>query len=139
MDGKPVYIDVMGWMGRAALGWLQAPDDPLREYADGSSALAIGSDITSMDVAVYDPVTKKRTVSLPAPANLPAGMFLLAPWKMFLDGSPQGYTAWFKDPGYYDWDGRTAAESFDPAAKSFIGLPGTLNFQPEDLDRWVAN
>lgn len=139
MDGKPVHIDVMGWMGRAALGWLQAPDDPLREYADGSSALAIGSDITSMDVAVYDPVTKERTVSLPAPANLPAGMFLLAPWKMFLDGSPQGYTAWFKDPGYYDWDGRTAAESFDPAAKSFIGLPGTLNFQPEDLDRWVAN
>lgn len=139
MGGNPVYVDVMGWMGRAALGWTQDPTDPLSEYADGSGALEIGSDITGMDTPLYDPASKKQTNLLPAPANLPSNMLLFAPWKIFLDGSPQGYTAWFKEPGYYDWGDYTAADSFDPMAPHFIGLPGTINTRPEDLSKWVMN
>ena len=36
------------------------------------------------------------------PENLPAGRIFLGAWKLIYDGSNQGYTGFFKKPGYYN-------------------------------------
>lgn len=128
------YMDFAGWPNRATLGWKSSAGTA---YDDFSGALPIGTDITSLDVSVFDMATGAKTTELPAPENLPPNYLFLSAWKIIFDGSPQGYTAWLKNPGYYDWGSYAPADSFDPEAKNFIGLPGTVNFPPDTLKQQV--
>ena len=57
---------------------------------------------------------------------------MLGAYKFIFDGSPQGYTAWMKNPGYYDWGKYTAENSFNKASY-FNGLEGTLNMPVPNL------
>lgn len=43
----------------------------------------------------------------------------LGAWKQFYDGSPQGYTALFKRPGYWDKQGQNG---FDPETNQDLVL-----------------
>lgn len=129
-------VDVAGWMNRAALGWRPGkPGEPL--FGDGSGAVRIGEDITGRPAALYggDPwagaAVKERDV--PVPEGLPSDRLFLGAWKVLFDGSPQGYTAWLKEPGYYRWGGHTAADSFD-GSPFFDGARGTLNLSVPDLE-----
>ena len=47
----------------------------------------------------------------------------LGAWKQFYDGSPQGYTALFKRPGYWDKQGQNG---FDPETNQDLGPDGPL-------------
>ena len=47
----------------------------------------------------------------------------LGAWKQFYDGSPQGYTALFKRPGYWDKQGQNG---FDPETNEDLGPDGPL-------------
>lgn len=135
VEAQPgVWMDFAGWPNRATLGWKSTSGTA---YDDFSEALPIGSDITSLDVSVFDMLTGNKTADLPAPEGLPANRLFLSAWKIIFDGSPQGYTAWLKNPGYYDWGSHTPADSFDPEAANFIGLAGSVNFPADILKRQV--
>ena len=135
-------IDTAGWMNRAALGWRQdgAPTRPGEArplFSDATSAVKTGRDITRRSTPVYGmdpssgaPVKQKEIL---APGELPSGRLLLGAWKLLFDGSPQGYTAWLKDPGYYRWGDYAAGDSFD-RAPYFDGARGTLNLTPAQLE-----
>lgn len=138
--------DAAGWVNRAALGWREsdasAPDDRTNGetllFTDASAAVKTGGDITRRPVEVYG--TDQRTgevrkeADISVPSGLPDGMLFLGAWKLLFDGSPQGYTAWLKSPGYYDWGTYTAADSFD-GAPFFNGAKGTLNITPTRMER----
>ena len=138
-------VDSAGWMNRATLGWADNvnPDFPTDIYADGSNAVKTGSDITSMQVEMYYKDGNGSVVHFPyevtdpdyaavGEAELPQQRIFLGAWKIVDDGSPQGYTAWMKKPGYYDWGDYTAEDSFDKAGY-FNGLAGTRYFTSEGL------
>ena len=139
--------DMYGWMSRAALGWTNdgTTDDGIQEYyTNGSNALPIGSDITSLPVVMYS----KPGMGIPyeqldpsyasvLEADLPENRIMLGAWKILGDGSPQGYTAWMKKPGYYDWGDYTAEDSFDKAGY-FNGLPGTRYYTTEGLTHVIS-
>lgn len=135
--------DVAGWMNRAALGWRNPASSSGLEaetllFSDASTAVKTGADITRLPTTVYgvDPQTgavDKETV-FPVPAGLPSDRLLLGAWKLLFDGSPQGYTAWLKAPGYYHWGSHTTADSFDNSSV-FNGAEGTLNLSPAHLER----
>ncbi len=138
--------DAAGWMNRAALGWREsgrsassdAADVEAFLFADAAEAVKTGGDITRRPVAVYamaqDARTIRKEADIPAPPGLAPGMLFLGAWKLLFDGSPQGYTAWLKYPGYYDWGTYTAADSFD-GASFFNGAKGTLNISPQRLEQ----
>lgn len=116
--------DAFGWINRMLLGWTSVAGK-----FDQPGTVNPGNDLTSYAMPPMG------TTTFPTPAaDLPKDRLLFGAWKFIFDGSNQGYTGWFKNPGYYDWgvneDGtlRTGASSFDTTATSFIGLPGTLNF-----------
>ncbi|HIV66184.1 MAG TPA: amidohydrolase [Candidatus Mailhella excrementigallinarum] len=138
-------IDAAGWMNRAALGWRDAASrsssegDELR-FSDASGAVKSGEDITRLPVRIYGMDARgevRLEGEVPIPGELPSGMLFLGAWKLLFDGSPQGYTAWLKAPGYYDWGTYTAADSFD-GAPFFNGARGTLNISPAGLERLLA-
>ena len=118
--GLRVLLHPMGNLpaNRKIMGWKDAGDGL---YSDGSEAVKIGADVTSW-----------AFTDASVPSGLPSDMLMLGAYKFIFDGSPQGYTAWMKAPGYYDWDGYTAANSFQQS-EYFIGLPGTLNVSVEAL------
>ena len=70
-----------------------------------------GSDITKYKApnAAFDVNT----------ADLPDQHLFLGAWKQFYDGSPQGYTALFKLPGYWDKQGQNG---FDPEYNNGAGM-----------------
>ena len=70
-------------------------------------------------------------------AELPEQRVFLGAWKLLEDGSPQGYTAWMKKPGYYDWDKYTAEDSFNKASY-FNGLPGTRYYTSAGLTHAIG-
>lgn len=105
--------DAHGLPNRKALGWKDTGDG---KYTDASQAPGIGADITRWQIPGGKPV----------PAGLPQDYLLLGAHKFVYDGSPQGYTAWMKAPGYYDWRNYTPKDSFIES-DSFVGLPGTVN------------
>ncbi|WP_294624547.1 amidohydrolase [uncultured Bilophila sp.] len=117
-----ISFDAMGPTNRQALGWKKSNDaDP---FTDGSDALQAGADLTSLNAGKD------------VPENLPANQLLFGAWKIIFDGSPQGYTAWMKKPGFYDWDEYTADHSFDKAGY-FNGLEGTLNMTVDALKQTI--
>ena len=107
-------IDAMGGANRKLLGWTGT------QSKDGSNAVKTGEDITS------------RNIGTEVPSDLPSNRVMLGAWKFIFDGSPQGYTAWMKKPGYYDWGDYTADDSFNKAGY-FNGLQGTLNIPVDTL------
>lgn len=136
-------IDVAGWMNRAALGWKDTgasrhAGDGVPLFDDAASAVKTGEDITRRGTAVYgiDPHTGTgfKETDIPAPEGLPSERLFLGAWKLLFDGSPQGYTAWLKAPGYYNGGTYTAADSFD-GAPYFDGARGTLNISPAQLEQ----
>ena len=141
--------DGAGWTNRAALGWANNlnADFPTDVYADGSNAIKTGSDITSLPVVQY--LNKSGSiVGIPyedidsdyaavGKAKLPEQRIFLGAWKLLDDGSPQGYTAWMKKPGYYDWGDHTAEDSFDKAGY-FNGLPGTRYYTEKGLTHAIG-
>ena len=74
---------VLGWKG----------DD----YSDPGDSPAKGSDITSLSLKGVSAQMGGK-----APEGLPANRFFMGAWKIIYDGSNQGYTGYFKTPGYYD-------------------------------------
>ncbi len=135
-------MDVAGWVNRAALGWRErdpsgAPEQKSIRFTDASGAVRVGEDITRYPVRICSSDAPERDAAwreIPVPAGLPSGRVFLGAWKLLFDGSPQGYTAWFKAPGYYDWGTYTAADSFD-GAPYFDGAHGTLNLGKDMLER----
>ena len=101
-----ISFDAMGPTNRQALGWKKSNDaDP---FTDGSDALQAGADLTSLNAGKD------------VPENLPANQLLFGAWKIIFDGSPQGYTAWMKKPGFYDWDEYTATTASTRLATSTV-------------------
>lgn len=126
--GSSDGADQIGWMNRAQLGWTSSQGI---EY-DRPGTLKIGDDITSHSLPAVPAVSLP---AIPAPEGLPPNYLMFGAWKLIFDGSNQGYTGWFKSPGYYDSGAYTPADSFDGGASgSFIGLPGTLNFSAAKLE-----
>ncbi len=119
---KGQIIDAMGTGNRKLLGW---KDTGNKLFTDGSEAVQPGADITSL------PAGKD------VPANLPENTMLFGAWKFIFDGSPQGYTAWMKKPGFYDWGDYTAEDSFNKAGY-FNGLEGTLNITVDALKKNIG-
>ena len=113
-------IDGMGASNRKAMGWEDTGDGKFSKFIEGTTA-TIGQDITSWDIGNTD-----------VPSNLPSDYLMLGAYKLLFDGSPQGYTAWMKSPGYYDWKDYTEKDSFEKS-DYFIGLPGTQNIAPDVL------
>ena len=122
-EAKPgVIIDAMGPGNRRILGWKDTDGD--QSFGDASDALKGGADITFLNAGKD------------VPQNLPANQLLFGAWKIIFDGSPQGYTAWMKKPGFYDWDKYTAEDSFNKAGY-FNGLEGTLNMTVDALKQVI--
>ena len=111
-------IDAMGATNRKAMGWKDTGDG---KFSDATDAAKVGDDITSWNIGNTE-----------VPANLPSDYLMLGAYKLLFDGSPQGYTAWMKSPGYYDWKDYTAKDSFEKS-DYFIGLAGTQNIAPDVL------
>lgn len=149
-------VDSAGWINRAALGWdsgtlslagaeTAAMTGNNIPFADGRRAVANGSDITRLAMPAYAadkdrngaPVAVSRGAVTP-PAGLAAdNRLFLGAWKFTFDGSPQGYTAWMKQPGFYRWGAYTAADSFNKAG-FFNGAVGTDNMSPAALETLIA-
>lgn len=93
----PLGGDVMGEINRDFLGWKSSGPyenlpvtQPLgKADVKTPQARTVGDDLTNY----------KRPGGVP---ELPDNRLLMGSWKLFLDGSIQGYTGWLKDPGYYD-------------------------------------
>lgn len=111
--------DAHGLPNRKALGWKDTGDG---KYTDASQAPSVGDDITRWQIPGGTPV----------PPSLPSQHLMLGAYKFVYDGSPQGYTAWMKSPGYYDWRSYTPKDSFIPS-DAFVGLPGTVNIPYESF------
>lgn len=115
------YYNQAGANNRRLMGWQSSGETPVDMHLDGSSAVPVGADVTS------------RNVGQNVPANLPANMVLHGAHKLLFDGSPQGYTAWFKSPGFYDWgaytkdDSSILDDSLKPSANQFFVGAGSLN------------
>ncbi|MEI3453895.1 MAG: amidohydrolase [Bilophila wadsworthia] len=115
-------IDAMGATNRKAMGWKDTGDG---KFSDATDAAKVGDDITSWNIGNTE-----------VPANLPSDYLMLGAYKLLFDGSPQGYTAWMKSPGYYDWKDYTAKDSFEKS-DYFIGLAGTQNIAPDVLTNLI--
>lgn len=116
--------DQGGGLNRMCFGWTDEGGIPftLSWYANGTNATPIGSDITQLQPLTPTDAQFSNFAPMPLPTtgwdtNFKDKIFLGA-YKLFSDGSPQGYTALMKRPGYYDWGTHTAADSFDYATQA---------------------
>lgn len=150
-------VDSAGWLNRAALGWTTAStslagaetatmtDEKTLPFADGSRAVPIGSDITRLAMPVWSvgtdrngaPVAEAKGRIAPPAALADHNRLFLGAWKFTLDGSPQGYTAWMKKPGFYRWGANRAEDSFNRAG-FFNGAVGTDNIPVPALETMIS-
>lgn len=129
--GSADGTDRLGWMNRAHMGWSSSSGIAY----DVPGTLKNGDDITGYSLPA---VPAAQLPAIPAPANMPENHLFFGHWKFIYDGSNQGYTGWFKSPGYYDYGTYTAADSFDGGKSGFfIGLTGTLNFSAAKLEELI--
>lgn len=120
-------LDAAGGENRKVLGWKETPgENASLRFCDGRNAVPTGADITRLRTDAATPPTAQEP--------LPENRIFLGAWKILFDGSPQGYTAWLKAPGYYNWGNYDAADSFD-GAPFFNGARGTLNLSPSRMER----
>ena len=150
-------VDSAGWINRAALGWATASpslagaetaamsDEKALPFADGGKAVPGGSDITRLAMPVWAagtdrhgaPVAEAKGRIAPPSALAEDNRLFLGAWKFTFDGSPQGYTAWMKEPGYYRWGANRAEDSFNKAG-FFNGAVGTDNIPVPALETLIS-
>lgn len=139
----PFYMPLSGTYGYLTklnfqmMGWQNLPENPMpgaQEYLDSGAAPGLYSP------RIGDDVTNIPFTGQPLPAELKKDLMFLGAFKILGDGSPQAYTAWMKDPGFYDWGDytvedrdtkRLAGTKYD--TPYFNGAAGTLNVPPSDL------
>lgn len=109
----------IGKINRMALGW--KGDD----YSDPGDSPAKGSDITSLSLKGVSAQMGGK-----APEGLPANRFFMGAWKIIYDGSNQGYTGYFKTPGYYD-------PEYGGYEKGYNGMPNATTFSKEVLEKTI--
>ena len=109
----------IGKINRMALGW--KGDD----YSDPGDSPAKGSDITSLSLKGVSAQMGGK-----APEGLPANRFFMGAWKIIYDGSNQGYTGYFKTPGYYD-------PEYGGYKKGYNGMPNATTFSKEVLEKTI--
>lgn len=133
----PLGGELMGELNRDFLGWdssgpyegLPVLDPVGKADIKTPAAKSPGDDISNY----------KRPDGIPP---LPADRLMLGAWKLFLDGSIQGYTGWLKDPGYYDREalaraGRDAdwrGGEYDEAARALAGLFARYHLNGESVE-----
>lgn len=107
----------LGEVSRMSLGWT---GDGYK--VKGADSPSVGDDITSLSL--------KNVQGGEAPKGLPADRIFLGAWKFVYDGSNQGYTGYFKTPGYWDpaWGG------YEPG---YNGLPSAVTYSREKLEEMV--
>ncbi|WP_297228250.1 amidohydrolase family protein [uncultured Desulfovibrio sp.] len=129
-------------MNLAAMKWTSLPS---AQSPSGADFLASGTAPASNSPKTGADVTSFQFGSTVPAANLGTDRMFLGAFKILGDGSPQAYTAWMKDPGFYDWGEYTADDrctlplqgtKYDTLAAPgpyFNGLKGTFNVFPVDL------
>lgn len=127
----------LGVSNRMALGWTgEVP---------GTDVPNVGADITDLDMTKY-PGYGAYMPSVPE--GIDKERIFLGAWKFIFDGSPQAYTAWMKNPGFYDWgkyDVKNNDTGFATAtnpnysfkAENFSGLPGTMNISIDEMAQYI--
>ena len=108
----------LGAISRMALGWTGTGFTE-----KGAQSPSVGDDITSLSLTGV-------AIGGKAPEGLPADRIFLGTWKFVYDGSNQGYTGYFKSPGYWD----PGYGGYDP---SYDGLPSAVTYTKEELEKWV--
>ncbi len=101
------------------------PKDPLDDAPTAASP-KVGEDLTRVGAGQNDP------------SALRENYLLFGAWKQIYDCSNQGYTGYFKHPGYWDKGANSGNDPVtgqpDPnAPDALLGLTGTLNFSREEL------
>ncbi len=108
----------LGAISRMALGWTGTGFTE-----KGASSPSVGDDITSLSLTGV-------AIGGKAPEGLPADRIFLGTWKFVYDGSNQGYTGYFKKPGYWN-------PSFGGYAPGYDGLPSEVTYTREKLEEQV--
>jgi predicted amidohydrolase YtcJ len=111
----------IGNLNHVALGWTGASF--VNPGAPGPNTPAIGDDLTFWNMQAGVPLGEDAKV------GLEENFLLFGAWKQFVDGSNQGYTGYFKYPGYWD---KGEYEGWDPQSNqatedgSLLGLTGSV-------------
>ncbi len=135
-----------GNVNREAMGWNTSSADTTNvKFLDGSSALRTGADMTrhtyTITVSPLPAAMKNTNIPLPAGLNGKENMLMQGAHKILFDGSPQGYSAWLKEPGYY-YDyynfGASSNNPDVPASSYFIGT-GDLNCKIDEMTVLMDN
>ena len=108
-----------------ALKWdLNGTEDPAASSKNPASLLddkpTADSPNTGADLTKYKAPNAPKDVDMTGQSD---NLIFLGAWKQFYDGSPQGYTALFKLPGYWDKQGQNG---FDPETNEDLGPDGPL-------------
>ena len=135
-----------GNVNREAMGWRQSAADTTNvKFLDGSSALRTGADMTrytyNISVSPLPSAMKKTNAPLPSGLSGKENMLMQGAHKILFDGSPQGYSAWLKEPGYYyDYYNFGAGSNNPdvPASSYFIGT-GDLNCKIDEMTLLMDN
>ena len=109
----------IGKINRIIIGWKGD------EYSDPGDSPEKGSDITSLSLKGVSAQMGGK-----APEGLPANRFFMGAWKIIYDGSNQGYTGYFKTPGYYD-------PEYGGYEKGYNGMPNATTFSKEVLEKTI--
>ena len=122
----PLTYLTVGGLNHQLLKWdTKGTSDPLDDTPTGASP-SVGDDLSRFVAGKNDP------------SALPENYLLFGAWKQIYDGSNQGYTGYFKHPGYWDKGNNDPNDPVtgkpDPnAPNDLLGLNGTLNFSREKL------
>lgn len=117
---------------RMALGWTG------KNYTvKGDDVPDMGADITSFKLKTDSNGGSNYYPSIEAfqyvPENLPKDYIFLGAWKMIYDGSNQGYTGFFKKPGYYD-------PAYGGYSEGYTGADAlTFGSTPEDSFQYLKD
>ena len=129
-------------MNFSAMKW---QDLPTKANPAAGDYLASNAAPSATSPRIGDDITSFQFGSTAPAADLGPDRIFLGAFKILGDGSPQAYTAWMKDPGFYDWADYTADERCTLPLKDtkydtdsapgpyFNGLDGTFNVLPEEL------
>lgn len=104
-DWASMVRGALGWSGTDTVNGITFPN-----AVPGANSPAMGADISNFRLSGTD--------------RIDTGLIWLGSWKLIFDGSNQGYTGWFKGPGYY-----APPEGSGREYHAFEAL----NFTPEEM------